>query len=74
MGGVGVEGPRYSMHLGHSACLTMIQATYMVPGVDPLRTISTTHMGLSAGLVRGDSQSYGVSMEISCSAFRFCML
>jgi hypothetical protein len=25
------------------------------------RTISTTHMGLSAGLVRGDSQFYGVA-------------
>ena len=29
------------------------------------RTISTTHMGLSAGLVRGDRQSHGVLMAAS---------
>jgi hypothetical protein len=29
------------------------------------RTISTTHMGLSAGLVRGDRQSHGVLTDAS---------
>ena len=31
------------------------------------RTISTTHMGLSAGLVRGDRQSHGVLTAASAA-------
>ena len=31
------------------------------------RTISTTHMGLSAGLVRGDRQSHGVLTDASAA-------
>ena len=34
------------------------------------RTISTTHMGLSAGLVRGDRQSHGVLMAAGSNVLR----